>query len=577
MSTTSPVETKGAAAATYLDQRLGSNKFLARNLGKVFPDHWSFMLGEIALYSFIVVLLTGTYLTLFFKPSMVELVYNGSYVPLKGIQMSEAYSSTLDISFDVRGGLLIRQMHHWAALLFVAAMSVHMFRVFFTGAFRKPRELNWIIGVVLVTMGLGAGFTGYSLPDDLLSGTGLQIIRGIVQSIPVIGTWGAFLLFGGEFPGTDIISRLYPIHILLIPGLILALVTVHLIMVFTQKHTQFPGPGRTNDNVVGYPLLPVYMAKAGGFFFIVFGVIALIGGLVSINPIWIFGPYTPDQVSAGSQPDWYIGWLDGALRLMPNLESTIAGFTLSWNVLVPSVIIPGLLFTALGAYPFIEQFVTGDKREHHLLDRPRNAPTRTALGVMALTFYLLLFIGGGNDLIAAAFNMSINSIIWFLRITLFILPPLMFVLTRRICWGLQRRDNAKLLHGYEAGRILRLPHGEFIEVHEPLSVKELAVITSKSDISPLPVPQKTDIDGVKNKNYKSESRRAKLSHFFYGENIPLPTAAEIAAGQAHVAHDAAIEAPLHAYEDADQIENFHGGVLHHPGMAQTNAEQQDER
>jgi len=577
MSTTSPVETKGAAAATYLDQRLGSNKFLARNLGKVFPDHWSFMLGEIALYSFIVVLLTGTYLTLFFKPSMVELVYNGSYVPLKGIQMSEAYSSTLDISFDVRGGLLIRQMHHWAALLFVASMSVHMFRVFFTGAFRKPRELNWIIGVVLVTMGLGAGFTGYSLPDDLLSGTGLQIIRGIVQSIPVIGTWGAFLLFGGEFPGTDIISRLYPIHILLIPGLILALVTVHLIMVFTQKHTQFPGPGRTNENVVGYPLLPVYMAKAGGFFFIVFGVIALIGGLVSINPIWIFGPYTPDQVSAGSQPDWYIGWLDGALRLMPNLESHIAGFTLSWNVLVPSVIIPGLLFTALGAYPFIEQFVTGDKREHHLLDRPRNAPTRTALGVMALSFYLLLFVGGGNDLIAAAFNMSINSIIWFLRITLFIVPPLMFVLTRRICLGLQRRDNAKLLHGYEAGRILRLPHGEFIEVHEPLSVKELAVITSKSDISPLPLPQKTDIDGVKNKKYKSESRRAKLSHFFYGENIPLPTAAEIAAGQAHAAHDAAIEAPLHAYEDADQIENFHGGVLHHPGMAPTNAEQQDER
>jgi len=491
--------------------------------------------------------------------------------------MSEAYSSTLDISFDVRGGLLIRQMHHWAALLFVASMSVHMFRVFFTGAFRKPRELNWIIGVVLVTMGLGAGFTGYSLPDDLLSGTGLQIIRGIVQSIPVIGTWGAFLLFGGEFPGTDIISRLYPIHILLIPGLILALVTVHLIMVFTQKHTQFPGPGRTNENVVGYPLLPVYMAKAGGFFFIVFGVIALIGGLVSINPIWIFGPYTPDQVSAGSQPDWYIGWLDGALRLMPNLESHIAGFTLSWNVLVPSVIIPGLLFTALGAYPFIEQFVTGDKREHHLLDRPRNAPTRTALGVMALSFYLLLFVGGGNDLIAAAFNMSINSIIWFLRITLFIVPPLMFVLTRRICLGLQRRDNAKLLHGYEAGRILRLPHGEFIEVHEPLSVKELAVITSKSDISPLPLPQKTDIDGVKNKKYKSESRRAKLSHFFYGENIPLPTAAEIAAGQAHAAHDAAIEAPLHAYEDADQIENFHGGVLHHPGMAPTNAEQQDER
>jgi ubiquinol-cytochrome c reductase cytochrome b subunit len=196
---------------------------------------------------------------------------------------------------------------------------------------------------------------------------------------------------------------------------------------------------------------------------------------------------------------------------------------------------------------------------------------------MAITFYLLLFIGGGNDLIAAAFNMSINSIIWFLRIALFIIPPLMFVFTRRICLGLQRRDNAKLLHGYEAGRILRLPHGEFIEAHEPLSVKQLAVITSKNDIAPLPAPKKTDIDGVKNKRYQIENLRSKVSHFFYGENIPLPSAAEIAAGQAHVAHEAAIEAPLHAYEDADQIENFHGGVLHHPGMASTNAEQQDER
>ncbi|MDO8731805.1 MAG: ubiquinol-cytochrome c reductase cytochrome b subunit [Actinomycetota bacterium] len=573
MTTTSPVEKAGAGVATYVDQRLGSNKFLARNLGKVFPDHWSFMLGEIALYSFIVVLLTGVYLTLFFDPSMVEVVYNGSYVPLKGIQMSQAYASTLNISFDVRGGLFIRQMHHWSALIFVAAMSVHMFRVFFTGAFRKPREFNWIIGVLLVAMGLGAGFTGYSLPDDLLSGTGLQIIRGIVQSIPVVGTWGAFLLFGGEFPGTIIIPRLYSMHILLIPGLILALVTLHLIMVFTQKHTQFPGPGRTNNNVVGYPLMPVYMAKAGGFFFIVFGIIALIGGLISINPVWIFGPYTPDQVSAGSQPDWYIGWLEGALRVMPNWETHLAGFTLSWNVLIPSVVIPGIIFTVLGAYPFIEAWVTGDKREHHLLDRPRNAPTRTALGVMSLTFYLLLFIGGGNDIIATSFNLSINAITWFLRVALFVVPPLLFVFTRRICLGLQRRDRDKLLHGYETGRVLRLPHGEFMEVHEPISVKELAVITSKHDIAPLPTPPKADIDGVKNKQFRKQNLRAKLSRFFYGENIALPSEAEIEAGQAHVAHDAAIEAPLHAYEDADEIRQFHGGVLHHPGMPETNAEQ----
>ena len=573
MSTISPVEKTGGKVATYVDQRVGSNKFLARNLSKVFPDHWSFMLGEIALYSFIVVLLTGVYLTLFFKPSMAEVVYHGSYVPLDGIKMSQAYSSALDISFDVRGGLLLRQMHHWAALIFIAAMSVHMMRVFFTGAFRKPREFNWIIGVVLVTLGLGAGFSGYSLPDDLLSGTGLQIARGIMQSIPVVGTWMAFLLFNGEFPGTSFISRLYAVHILLIPGLILAMVTIHLMLVWTQKHTQFPGPGRTNKNVVGYPLMPVYMAKAGGFFFIVFGFITLIGGLVTINPIWLFGPFTPDQVSAGSQPDWYIGWLDGMLRIFPNLESTFFGWTISWNIFLPAVVIPGVIFTLLGLYPFIEAWVTGDKGEHHLLDRPRNAPTRTGLGVMALTFYCLLWMGGGNDIIAISFGLPINGITWFIRVAIFVLPPIAFVITKRICLGLQRKDREKLLHGYESGRILRLPHGEFIEVHQPLNVKELAVISSKEDIAPLALPEKADADGVRNKGYGIKRLRAQLSHFFYADNVQKPSVAEIEAGQHHAAHAGAIEAPLHAYEDADQIENFHGGVLHHPGMPQTNAEQ----
>lgn len=572
-----PIEKIGGATATYVDQRLGSNRFLGRNLGKVFPDHWSFMLGEIALYSFIVVLLTGTYLTLFYNPSMAEVIYDGSYVPLKGVHMSDAYASTLNISFDVRGGLLIRQMHHWAALIFVAAVAVHMFRVFFTGAFRKPREFNWIVGVALTALALGAGFTGYSLPDDLLSGTGLQIIRGILQSIPLVGTWAAFLVFGGEFPGDDIIPRLYSAHILLIPGLILALITVHLMMVWTQKHTQFPGPGRTNDNVVGYPLLPVYMAKAGGFFFVVFGIIALIGGLVTINPIWIFGPYTPDQVTAGTQPDWYIGWLDGALRLMPNWESVLFGFTFSWNVLIPSVIIPGILFTGLALYPFLEAWATGDKREHNLLDRPRNAPVRTGIGVMAIVFYGILWIGGGNDIVATAFDLSINSLSWTLRVMLIVAPPLSFVITKRICLGLQRKDREKLLHGYESGRVLRLPHGEFIEVHLPLNEKELAVISGKEDLGVLPAPAKADADGVKNKMYPIQNLRHKLSIFFLGDNVEKPSQAEIEAGQAHAAHGAELEAPLHEYELLDQDPVAHGGVLHHPGMASTNREQLDNR
>ncbi len=576
-ATDHPIEQVGGATAKYVDQRLGSNKFLGRNLAKVFPDHWSFMLGEIVLYSFIVVLLTGTYLTLFFNPSMVEVIYNGSYVPLKGVQMSEAYASTLNISFEVRGGLLIRQMHHWAALIFVAAMAVHMFRVFFTGAFRKPRELNWIVGVGLTALALGAGFTGYSLPDDLLSGTGLQIIRGILQAIPVVGTWATFLVFGGEFPGTDIIPRLYSAHILLIPGIILALVTVHLMMIWTQKHTQFPGPGRTNNNVVGYPLLPVYMAKAGGFFFIVFGIIALIGGLVTINPIWIFGPYTPDQVSAGSQPDWYIGWLDGAMRLMPNWENVIAGFTISWNVFIPSVVIPGILFTGLALYPFLEAWATGDKREHHLLERPRNAPVRTGIGVAAILFYGLLWIGGGNDIIATTFDLSINAITRTLQVMLIAGPPIAFVITKRLCLGLQRRDRDKLLHGYESGRVLRLPHGEFIEVHQPLNYKELAVISSKEDLAVLPAPVKADANGVRNPHYRVDQLRHKLSSFFLRDNVERPTDAEIAAGQAHASHSAALEAPLHEYEELDQDPVGHGGVLHHPGMPTTNQEQIDQR
>ncbi|MDE0974876.1 MAG: ubiquinol-cytochrome c reductase cytochrome b subunit [Candidatus Nanopelagicales bacterium] len=576
-TTDHPIEQVGGVTAKYVDQRLGSNKFLGRNLGKVFPDHWSFMLGEIALYSFIVVLITGTFLTLFYDPSMVEVVYNGAYVPLKGVEMSQAYASTLDISFEVRGGLLIRQMHHWSALIFVAAIAVHMFRVFFTGAFRKPREFNWLVGVGLTALALGAGFTGYSLPDDLLSGTGLQIIRGILQSIPLVGTWAAFLVFGGEFPGTEIIPRLYAAHILLIPGLLLGLISAHLMMVWTQKHTQFPGPGRTNNNVVGYPLLPVYMAKAGGFFFIVFGIIALIGGLVTVNPIWIFGPYMPDQVSAGTQPDWYIGWLDGALRLMPNWESVIAGFTISWNVLIPSVIIPGILFTVLAFYPFLEAWATGDKREHNLLERPRNAPVRTSIGVVAIVFYGILWIGGGNDIIATTFDLSFNALAWTLRVLLIVAPPIAFVVTKRICLGLQRKDREKLLHGYESGRVLRLPHGEFIEVHQPLNYKELAIISAKEDLPVLPAPVKTDPDGVRNPHYRIDQLRHKVSSFFLRDNIERPTDAEIEAGQAHAAHSAGLEAPLHEYEFQDEDPVGHGGVLHHPGMPMTNQEQIDQR
>ncbi|HTY73181.1 MAG TPA: ubiquinol-cytochrome c reductase cytochrome b subunit [Actinomycetes bacterium] len=514
---------------TFLDDRTGGAKGLKGLLGKVFPDHWSFMLGEIALYSFIVLLLSGVYLTLFFKPSQTEVIYHGSYVPLDGLPMTEAYSSTLHISFDVRGGLLMRQMHHWAALLFVAAITVHLFRVFFTGAFRKPRELNWLIGVGLLTLGLVEGFAGYSLPDDLLSGTGLRIAEGIVQAIPVVGTYLASFVFGGEFPGNDFIPRLYAIHILLVPGLILALITAHLFLVVYHKHTQYPGPGRTENNVVGYPLLPVYTAKAGGFFFVVFGVITLLAAVVTINPVWLFGPYNPSQISAGSQPDWYIGFLDGALRIMPNWESHILGHTISWNILLPAVVIPGILFTVLGAYPFIEAWVTGDRRDHHLLDRPRNMPTRTGLGAMAISFYLLLWISGGNDIIATRFDLTINEITRAMQVLVFVVPPLVYVATKRICLGLQHRDHDKLMHGWETGIIRRLPSGEFVEIHAPIEEEEQVTILQAGRTKPaaLPAPPETDENGVPAPGGRMARLRSRLSRWYYSESVSTPTEEEL--------------------------------------------------
>ena len=398
------------AASNYIDERTSISGFVKELGRKIFPDHWSFMLGEIALWSFVVVFLSGTFLTFFFQASMVETHYTGAYAPMRGIEMSAALESSLHISFDLRGGLLVRQIHHWAALVFVAGIGVHMLRVFFTGAFRKPRELNWVIGFVLFVLAMAEGFTGYSLPDDLLSGNGLRIIDGMIKGIPLIGTWTSFLLFGGEFPGTDIVGRLYTLHILLLPLLVIGLIAVHLMLMIVNKHTQFAGPGRTNDNVVGYPMMPVYMSKMGGYLFIVFGTIVLIATFFQINPIWNYGPYDPSPVSAGTQPDWYIGFADGALRLAPsNLDVVFLDHTWSFGILLPLVVL-GLFIVLVAIYPFIEAWVTGDKREHHIAQRPRNAATRTAIGVAGVVFYAVLWAAASSDLIATHFMLSLIHI-----------------------------------------------------------------------------------------------------------------------------------------------------------------------
>jgi len=515
-------------ASNYIDERT-SISGLVRELGrKIFPDHWSFMLGEVALYSFVVILLSGSFLTFFFQPSGTPTIYDGSYAPLKGIPMSAAMSSTLNISFDIRGGLLLRQVHHWAALLFVASIGLHMLRIYFTGAFRKPRELNWLIGFVLFVLALAEGFTGYSLPDDLLSGNGLRIIDGMVKGVPVVGTWISYLLFGSEFPGTAIVGRLYSLHILLLPAILVAALGIHLVLLIVNKHTQFAGPGRTEGNVVGVPIMPVFAAKAGGFFFIIFGVIMLTASFVTINPIWVYGPYDPSPISAGTQPDWYIGFADGALRLIPHgWEFMLGPYTVSMNILIPILVL--LVFLAVvAAYPFVEAWVTGDKREHHMADRPRNAPTRTAIGAAGVTFYAVLWAAASSDLIATHFRLTIEAVIAVLQALIFVGPVVAYFVTKRICIGLQKKDREIALHGFESGRIVRLPGGEYVEVHQQLSDYERWKLVSFDDYAPIML--RPDKQG----RITARARlRARMSSWFFEDRIAPVTRTELEASSHH--------------------------------------------
>jgi ubiquinol-cytochrome c reductase cytochrome b subunit len=480
----------------WLDDRFGGARGIRLLLKKVFPDHWSFMLGEIALYSFIILLLTGTFLSFFFVPSATEVVYHGSYVKLHGITMSEAYQSTLNISFDIRGGLLMRQIHHWAADLFMASLIVHMLRNFFTGAYRKPREVTWLIGVVIFTLGLLEGLFGYSLPDDQLSGAGLRIFEGVLQGVPIVGTYLAFFLFGGPYPGTSIIPRMYIIHVLLIPGILLALITAHVFLVFYQKHTAMPAKNQTNRLETGQPFFPYFLAKTTAWFFFVFAACALLATFAEINPIWLYGPYTPVSISSASQPDFYMGFLEGSLRMMPAWEWNFLGHTVSFSVLIPFAVPAGIIFGGLTFWPFFERWATGDKSYHHVNDRPRNAPIRTATGMAAIVFYGVLWAEGANDVIADKAQIPLYTVTWIARVLVFAGPAVAFYVTRRICLGLQRKDKELLEHGLETGIIRQMPDGEYIEVHRPLTEEERAIVEAKKVPALMPAPGSVDKDGV---------------------------------------------------------------------------------
>ena len=451
---------RALAAGGRPGERPGTRRVLSPLARVIFPDHWSQVFGEIALCCFIILVITGVPLMFWFQPSMTEVVYHGSYVPLRGVRMSQAFASTLSVSFDVRGGLLIRQIHHWASDLFLAAVMAHIIRVFIRGGYRRPGESNWLIGVALFGLAMAEGLVGNWLPGDMLSGTGVRVMDGILLSVPLIGSYLAFWLFGEAFPGHVITGRLYALHVAVIPGLMLALVAGHLLLTYRHRrrprhrHTRVRSPRRL-------------MARSGAVFLATLAVVTLLAAVAQIDPVWLYGPYTPVSASAGSGPEFYLGMIEGAVRIMPGWEWNLLGHTLTFSVVIPAVVLPGVFFTAAALWPYLERWITGDLTEHHVSDRPRDAPARTAIAVAVITFWGILWAEGADDIIADYLHLSLELITQIARFAVLIGPVAAYLVTKRVCLGLRRRDQDQLTRGVPTGIIRQLPSGGFVEETRP--------------------------------------------------------------------------------------------------------------
>jgi ubiquinol-cytochrome c reductase cytochrome b subunit len=486
---------------------------------KAFPDHWSVLLGQISVFSFIVVAISGVVLMFFYDPSMEQVTYAGSYGPLTGVEMSRAFASTLDISFEVRGGLLVRQVHLWSSLVMTAAIVVHLLWLFFVGAFRRPRQRTWLTVVTLLVVTMAAGLTGLALPDDLLSGTSMAVLDGVLTATPVVGAWLSELLFGGSFPG-DVTAFFYPVHVVVLPAALVIAFAAKAILGLRHRPAQHVGQQRTKDPAMS-TTLGAFVARSAGLFLIVSAAIVLMAATLTVNPIWQYGPANPASATAGSSPNWSLAFLDGALRLTPGWEFVWLGRTWSVAILLP-VLVCTLFFAIVAAYPYLEQWVTGDTDDHHLLERPRNNPTRTGIGVAGIVFYGVLWAAAGSNTIALVFDISVEGFMYVLQTLLVLGPVAGFEIARRICVGLQLRDRAVVLHGYETGQIVRTRSGGYVEVHQPVDAGERQRLAGYEDH--LPVPLQRDVHG---QTRWPQRLQVRMSRLFFRDRISPPAKAEL--------------------------------------------------
>ncbi|MEF8822179.1 MAG: cytochrome bc complex cytochrome b subunit [Halovenus sp.] len=433
-------------------------------LGKAFPAEDSFLLGEVALFCFVLLVLSGMFLGFFYEPSISNVEYEGSVAEYQGEEMPESYVSVLNITYDVPFGMLLRRMHHWAAHLMVASMALHMLRVFFTGAYRNPRELNWVVGTALAGATMFAAYTGYALPFDEFASTAVGIGYNVALSIPIIGETVANIAFGGSFPSSATIPRFYFLHILVLPLVIAGLIGVHMAILVRQKHTEAQrdedvmpagptraavdrrtavegdsasggtaadggspsdsgtaadggavahGGGATKSRsrqvdrdddsvVVGLPAFPNQVAVSAVVFFLTLATLSLLAGFLPVHNIAEYGPNDPASTPSLIMPDWFLMWGYGFLKLIPSWMSfDLLGIHFSAEF-IGGLLLPGIIFGVVALWPFIDY----DEKPVHFTADPLERPFQTAVGVAAVLFIMIASIAGMDVIVADIVGMS---------------------------------------------------------------------------------------------------------------------------------------------------------------------------